>query len=319
MCCMSDFDALKIDARLLQLLVAVVEAGSITGAAQRLGVTQSAVSHLLGRLREALGDPLFVKSGRGIVPTARAEALAPQARELLLVLRRFGEQGRFDPRQWRTTLTIAANDFQRDLLLPALALRLREQAPQVVLRVLPSDVPRAEWLRTDHCQLVISPRPPDASDVVHKRLFEDRYRVFYDPGARAAPRTRAEYLAADHATVCYAPARRLDLDEHLAARGIERRLVVMVPGFGALPPFVRGTPLLVTAPGLLAAHTFAGLAHVKPPLPCPSMPMYLVWHLRYQADAAHRWLRAQVEAVVEQALAQARQSDGMRGGSPGAA
>ena len=83
MCCMSDFDALKVDARLLQLLVAVVEAGSITGAAQRLGVTQSAVSHLLDKLRLALDDPLFVKSGRGIVPTARAEALAPQAREVV--------------------------------------------------------------------------------------------------------------------------------------------------------------------------------------------------------------------------------------------
>ena len=73
---MSKFDWSDLDARLLQLLVAVVEVGSITGAAQRLGVTQSAVSHLLDKLRAITGDPLFVKSGRGIVATARAEALA---------------------------------------------------------------------------------------------------------------------------------------------------------------------------------------------------------------------------------------------------
>jgi DNA-binding transcriptional LysR family regulator len=86
---MSKFDWSDLDARLLQLLVAVVEVGSITGAAQRLGVTQSAVSHLLDKLRAITGDPLFVKSGRGIVATARAEALAAQARELLGALERF--------------------------------------------------------------------------------------------------------------------------------------------------------------------------------------------------------------------------------------
>lgn len=298
---MSKIDGSGLDARLLQLLVAVVDAGSITGAAQQLGVTQSAVSHLLDKLRAITGDPLFVKSGRGIVATARAEALAPRARELLRELQQFAQWGAFDPAQWRTTLTIAANDFQRDLLLPALALRLRQQAPQVLLRVVPSAVPRLDMLRADACQLVISPRPPDGSDIVQKRLFEDRYRVFYDPAVRAAPRSRADYLAADHATVVYEPRRSLDLDQHLAAKGVLRRFVVMVPGFSALPAFVLGTPLLATAPGLLALNTLAGLAHVKPPLPCPAMPMYLIWHQRYSQDPAHRWLRAQIDDVVAQA------------------
>ena len=118
---MSKFDWSDLDAHLLQLLVAVVECGSITAAAQRLGVTQSAVSHLLDKLRAITGDPLFVKSGRGIVPTAHAEDLAGKARELLRQLQHFAHSGDFDPMRWRTTVTIAANDFQRDLLLPALA------------------------------------------------------------------------------------------------------------------------------------------------------------------------------------------------------
>jgi DNA-binding transcriptional LysR family regulator len=117
---MSKFDWSDLDVHLLKLLVAVVEVGSITGAAQRLGVTQSAVSHLLDKLRAITGDPLFVKSGRGIVATARAEALAAQARELLGALERFARSGEFDPARWHATFTIAANDFQRDLLLPAL-------------------------------------------------------------------------------------------------------------------------------------------------------------------------------------------------------
>ncbi|WP_137895810.1 LysR family transcriptional regulator, partial [Ramlibacter sp. 2FC] len=273
---MSKFDWSDLDGRLLQLLVAVVEAGSITGAAQRLGVTQSAVSHLLDKLRAITGDALFVKSGRGIVATARAEALAGEARELLGQMERFARSGDFDPGRWQTSFTIAANDFQRDVLLPPLMARLRAQAPGVALRVIPSDVPTLEMLRHEHCQLVISPRPPEGSDILQKRLFEDRYRVFYDPAVRTAPRTRADYLAADHVTVLYEPRRPLDLDQLLAARGVQRRFAVMVPGFAGLPAFLRSSDLLATAPGLLQTGLLRGLASVKVPLPCPPMPMYMV-------------------------------------------
>jgi DNA-binding transcriptional LysR family regulator len=300
---MSKFDHLDLDGHLLRVLLAVVEAGSVTGAAQHLGVTQSAVSHLLDKLRTITGDPLFVKSGRGIVATARAEELAAQARALLRQLQHFAHSGDFDPAHWQTTFTIAANDFQRDLLLPALAARLRQSAPGVALRIIPSAVPRLDMLRADDCQLVISPRPPDGADIVQKRLFEDQYRVFYDAAARAAPLTEADYLGADHATVVYDPPRSLDLDQHLAARGLQRRFTVMVPSFSALPAFVRGTPLLTTVPGLLARHTLKGLASCPPPVTCPTLPMYAIWHARYQQDAAHRWLRTQLEAVVAPALA----------------
>ncbi len=300
---MSKFDHLDLDGHLLQLLLAVVEAGSVTGAAQRLGVTQSAVSHLLDKLRAITGDPLFVKSGRGIVATARAEELAAEARSLLRQLQHFAHSADFDPSRWLTTFTIAANDFQRDLLLPALAARLRQSAPGVALRIIPSAIPRLDMLRNDDCQLVISPRPPEGSDIVQKRLFEDPYRVFYDASVREAPRDEAEYLASDHATVVYEPRRSLDLDQQLAARGLQRRFAIMVPSFSALPAFLRGTPLLATVPGLLARQTFTGLASCPPPVNCPTTPMYAIWHARYQQDAAHRWLRAQLEAVVAPALA----------------
>jgi len=301
---MNKFDWSELDARLLQLLVAVIEAGSITGAAQRLEITQSAVSHQLDKLRAITQDPLFVKAGRGVVATARAEALALQARELLRELERFARSsGEFDPARWQTRFTIAANDFQRDLLLPGLARRLREHAPGVTLRVVPSGVPRLETLRSDDCQLIISPRPPEGSDILQKRLFEDHYRVFYDPRQRTAPRDAADYLASDHVTVLYEPQRSLDLDHLLAARGVQRRFGVLVPSFSALPAFIRDTPLLATVPALLTRHTLAELAHAPPPIACPTLPMYMIWHLRYQQDPAHRWLRAQLEAEVAAALA----------------
>ena len=229
---MSNFDWLDLDAKLLRLLVTVVDTGSITGAAQRLGVTQSAVSHLLDKLRGITGDVLFAKSGRGIVATARALALAERASALLGDLERFAYSENFDPGQWRTTFTIAANDFQRDALLPSLMQRLREHAPGVQLRVIPSDVPTPEMLRQEHCQLIISPRPPDGADMVQKRLFADRYRVFYDPAVRIAPASKKDYLASEHITVLYTPNRALDLDAHLLRQGIERRFTVQVLAVG---------------------------------------------------------------------------------------
>ena len=296
---MSGFDWSDLDGRLLRLLVTVLEAGSITGAAHRLGVTQSAVSHLLDKLRAITGDALFVKAGRGIVPTARAVELGLRARDLLGELERFARHGAaFDPARWQTVFTIAASDFQRDVLLPSLAAALRAQAPGVTLRVVASDVPSLAMLREESCQLILSPRPPEGGDIMQKRLFDDRYRVFFDAAVRTAPASRDEYLAARHATVLYESRRPLDVDQWLAAHGVRRRFAVLVPGFAGLPAFLRGSDLLVTAPGLLGGHLLRELASAEMPVRCPPLSMYMLWHARHQHDAAHRWVRALVAAGV---------------------
>ncbi len=288
---MNGIDGSSLDGTLLQLLVAVIEEGAVTRAADRLGLTQSAVSHGLDRLRAITGDPLFVRSGRGIVPTSRALALLPRARALLDGLRQFATADGFEPSQFSGTLTVAANDLQRDLLLPPLLDRLRAVAPGLSLRVIPSGVPTAEMLRDGHCQAVVSPRPPPAGDLLHVRLLEERWAVFHAPAQRAAPADLADWLAADHVTVVYEPRRVLDLDQQLEDRGLRRRFVATVPGFAGLPAFIRGSRRLCTAPALLARGLLAGLAASEPPLPCPPLPMYLIWHARHQDDPLHRWLR----------------------------
>ncbi len=288
-----------LDGKLLQLLLAVTETGSITAAAQRLGVTQSAVSHLLDKLRAITGDALFVKSGRGIVATAHASQLLAPARELLAGMERFAAAAQFKPEHWQATFTIAANDFQRDLLLPPLLHLLRQQAPQLALRVVPSNIPSLELLRQENCQLVISPRPPEGADVMQKRLLQDHPQVFFDASQRDAPTDLADYLASEHITVVYQPQRALDLDQWLLAQGLQRRFRVMVPGFAALPAFMRGSPLLTTAPSLLGRHLLKDFASVAPPLPCPALSMYMIWHRRYQDDSAHRWLRNLLSQLAE--------------------
>jgi len=293
---MSEFDHSDLDGHLLQLLLAVVEEASVTRAAQRLDVTQSAVSHGLDKLRAIVGDPLFIRSGRGSVPTARALQLVAPARQLLEQMQGFVTQGGFDPGSFKGQVTVAANDLQRDLLLPTMLQRLRQQAPGLTLRVIPSGVPQAEMLRDGHCQLIISPRPPEVADLLQKRLFEDRYVVFFDAAVRRAPVDRAEYLAAEHVTVVYEPRRALDIDDTLAQAGVQRRFVASVPGFAGIAAFVRGSDRLCTAPSLLRDHALRGLAWAEPPLPCPALPMYLIWHARHQADPLHRWLRQALDS-----------------------
>ena len=134
------------------------------------------------------------------------------------------------------------------LLLPPLLRRLRAQAPGLTLRVIPSGAPRAELLRGTGCDLLLTPRPPDASDIVQRRLFEDRYVVFHDPVAGTAPATRAAWLAADHVSVRYEDGRTLEIDDVLAARGLHRRIVATVPGFGGLAALLRDGPWLATVP-----------------------------------------------------------------------
>jgi DNA-binding transcriptional LysR family regulator len=311
---MNEIDHLALDGHLLHLLVVVSETGSVTRAAQRLDLTQSAVSHALDKLRAIVGDPLFVRSGRGIVATARAEALAGEARLLLEQMRRFTTTGGFDAARYRGTVTVAANDLQRDLLLPGMLQRLQADAPGLDLRVIPSGVPTADMLRDGHCDLVISPRPPEAADLLHKRLFTDQYVVYFDAGRREAPRSLADWLAADHVTVVYEPRRPLDLDQALADRGLERRFVASVPGYAGVPAFIRGSRRVATAPRLLAEGLFSGLGHAEAPLPCPPLPMFLVWHRRHHQDAWHQWLRAAVEAAVADAGLSPAGADGTRAG-----
>lgn len=295
---MNGIDGLDLDGHLLQMLVAVHDEGSITRAAERLGLTQSAVSHGLDRLRLLVGDPLFVKSGRGIVATAQAGPLAERARRLIEDLRAFPTAAGFEPARLHRCITIAANDLQRDLLLPAWLRRVRAKAPGVTLRVIPSGAPEPALLRDDACQLLVTPRPPEGSDIVQKRLFEDRYGVFFDPACRAAPVNEADYLQADHVTVLYEPRRELEIDRWLAGRGVARRIVASVPGFAGIAALLQGGPWLATLPTLLGRGVLRGLAVAPVPFATPPMPMYLVWHRRHQADPAHQWLRAELEAVA---------------------
>jgi len=293
---MKEIDYFSLDGAALRLFLAVLEEGSVTGAAIRLGLTQSAVSHSLRKLRRIAHDPLFAKSGRGILATAHAHALAARARALLDDMKGFASGASFDPAAAELMLTVAANDFQRDLLLPALFARIEAAVRRVSLRVIPSQSPTAAMLRENRCDLLISPLPPTGADIMQKRLLQDSYVCFYDPRLRAPPASRADYLAARHITVVYPDNERLNFDRRLAALGVIRDIAVSAPSFSGVPAFLRGSRMLASMPSLFDGRLMGDFAFAPIPLGrrhsrLVELPMYMAWHRRFHDDPAHVWLR----------------------------
>ena len=198
------------------------------------------------------------------------------------------------------SLTIAANDFQRDLLLPGFYRDVAAQVRSLDLRVIPSQSPSPAMLRENRCDLLITPLPPEGIDIVQKRLLQDHYACYFDPAARSAPTSRAAYLAARHVTVVYAGNERLDFDRKLAASGFHRQIAISVPSFSGVPAFLRDSDMLASMPSLLADSLMRDFSHVRIPLARPIrsmavLPMFMVWHQRYQKDPAHHWIRRQFE------------------------
>jgi len=302
-------DHLALDGHGLTLFLAVLEEGSVTAAAERLDLTQSAVSHALQKLARIVGAPLFVKSGRGIVATAHALRLAGEARGLIDRLEAFARPDAFAPESVELSLVVAANDFQADLLLPAVFHRLSAVAARVELRIIPSGSPSPDLLRERRCVLVVSPYPPSGTDILQRKLIEDRYAVFFDPTAREAPQSYEDYMASRHVTVVHTDINRLEFDKRLETAGIARDLRIRVASFAGVASFIKGTDMIATLPWLLERGVLRGLRQAPVPLggalsrDMCVLPLFMAWHLRDQRDPASMFVR---QAIIETAQELAR-------------
>ncbi|MFW5823776.1 MAG: LysR substrate-binding domain-containing protein, partial [Marinobacter sp.] len=231
-------------------------------------------------------------------PTRFALQTGPHVRQILDELRSLSAGPPFDPATAAFTFTVAANDYQRDLLLPPLMKRLADRAPGIRLQVIPSGIPGPDLLREDVCDLIITPHAPEAGDIIQKGLLQDRMVIFYDPAVRTAPRTLAEYLRARHVDVLFGTGERTGLENALQARGLTRNTVVTVSNFSDLPEFLRGTDLLASAPSRMRHQLLRGFATAPLPFDYRDLHLLMIWHQRYQTDAGHRWLRNELAAVA---------------------
>ncbi len=298
-----------VDLNLVLALDALLAERHVTRAANRLGLSQSAASHALARLRELLGDPLLVRGPRGVMePTPRALTLAPRVHralgEVAAALRR---PEPFAPASARRTFQIAAGDYAELVLLPALAARIAAVAPGIDLfvRAVPDDIPGA--IARGDVDLVLAPtRPSDVSGpgTYQRLLFEERFVCAVRRGHPAATRrlTLERYCALDHLLIAPRGTLGSFVDDALAPLGRQRRVAVAVPHFLIVPHVVASTDLIVTLASRVAT-AFADshkLAILKPPpeLALVGFSMHQIWHERAHGDDAQKWLREQIAAVA---------------------
>jgi DNA-binding transcriptional LysR family regulator len=301
---MSMFD--KIDLHLIRVLHTVLTERSVSRAALRLGMYQPAVSAALKRLRELAGDPLLVRSGAGMMPTAAGLRMIEPAAEILRsaeVL--FSDARSFDPATARHTFSVAASDYLDPLFLPQLVIQLKAQAPHCPIEIHPlsADGDYRTHLAQGHVDVVIGNWPKPPGDLHLGRLFGDEVVSLVSTQHPAVRRgwDEAAWLAAEHiAPTPMHPGARGAIDDFLASRGISRNIVARCPHFGLIPAMVAGS-LLVLTTGRHYAERFVGQLPVQV-LPCPvdfpRLLYYQLWHERTHASLAGRWLREQIKSVA---------------------
>lgn len=305
----------RIDLNLLRVFDIVYEERNLLRAAGRLNLSQSAVSHALGRLRQALGDELFVRSAAGMQPTARALAIAGPVRSALRQIgSTLGGDG-FDPATTSREFVVAASDYLTTLLVPGLLQVMRREAPFANLVVRPATridlAGQIDLGKIDLAVGVFAELPPRFRD---QPLWTQGDALAMRPGHPLASRQPkvADLLAFPLAAVSLGGEEEGAVDGYIAERGLARqsemfdrlalqralapepaRLSVLAPHALALPALLRDSDMLAILPTVLA-RSFArdfGLASAALPYPARDVQVRMVWHERSADDPAHAWLR----------------------------
>lgn len=295
-------DIRNLDLNLLKALDALLDERNVTRAAERLSLTQPAVSGMLTRLRECFDDPLFTRTQRGIIPTLRALELAQPVKSILAEVSELLQPRTFEPAVAEMTVKIAATDYAlRAVIVPFMA-ALRLQAPAIRVAVLPvnNEQLSAQFERGDVDFALITPEsaPPD----LHARaLYDEEYVCLLradHPLTQQEGLTLDTFCEHDHALVSYVGGNFNGVtDEALATLGRTRRVTLSVCSFLVLPEILRVSDLISVVPKRLT-HDLPDLTVLPPPLQIQGFKKIVVWHERTHRDAGHRWLRELLFSTV---------------------
>ncbi|MFP3606502.1 LysR family transcriptional regulator [Paraburkholderia sp. SIMBA_053] len=285
------------DLNLLLHLDALVRCANVSRAAEHLGITQSAMSAALSRLRRVFNDPLLVREANATVLTDRATALAAQFRPLLeqwldVTL----ERGHFDPAQSRRIFTLYASDYVQFALLPALAATLTDEAPNISLSVVPAKPHHGlAMLESNHVEFVAGYYPTPGSTLRMRPLFEDQVVCIVREGHPSLDKDWSldAWLCYGHIDLA-AHTRNAGelLDRRLEQMGKRRSVRMTMSSYLAAPSVVARSDLIANLPESVALQ-FARQGFVLRPVPIavPPIRISLYWHERYQNDAGHAWFR----------------------------
>lgn len=298
----------KKDLNLLLVFHVLYQERNASRAAERMALSQPALSHKLNKLRHQFGDPLFVRAPRGLTPTPRAHELAPQVQHLVGELEAFYDlcDGR-DFLNRAERLHLYSTDYMEQTLLPKLLPILRSQAPNLVLIThnTRGQLPRDE-LEKGTCDLAIAGFFTDLPDTFHQqRLLSEDFVVLASRGnARLANGLDLDtFLACEHLLTTLTGDLDGLVDRALQVRGLRRRVAAGLSSFIAPTRLVRGTDLLLTCLRSLAEEAVErdpDLDMHPLPLELPRVELMQIWHERTNADQLRRWFRKQVQEIAAQ-------------------
>ncbi len=289
------------DVGLLLTLDALLKDKNVTHAAARLNITQSALSARLTRLRQLLGDPLFIPStsGRGMVASPHALALQPELSRLLDQLNDFiGTAKVFDPTSSKRIFRIAGTDNPVSILAPDLIPLVRSAAPHARLAfTMPNKARIAEDLEQGEIDVFIGIAEDGAPGLMARKLFREEFVTAQRKGhpRGTAPLTLDEFCALDHLLISTSGGNFSGMiDVALAERDRTRQVNVSVQSYALAPLILGNTDLVCTLPRRFLQRFEQVLDLVDVPLELAPFEMNLFWHPRMNADAAHSWLREHV-------------------------
>jgi DNA-binding transcriptional LysR family regulator len=291
----------QLDADLIMALHALLEEQNVTQAAKRLGITQSAMSARLARLRTVFDDRLFVGTthGRGVVPTARAMAMRESVSNAIAALEALVEPNDgFDPRSSARTFTIAMHDNPAGILAPTLLSQCRMLAPEVKIAImLPGGYKLDSALESGELDLLIASQASAHADWIGRVIVKDRLVMAQrkdHPRGTAALDLDA-YCALSHLIVSTDGGGFTGMvDELLTARGRERRVLASVQSYALAPLIVAGSDLVCTLPKTLLSRFVPAVELFEPPFELGEYDLSAFWHARRQEDPAHAWLRNRI-------------------------
>mgnify|MGYP003436098938 CR=1 FL=1 len=293
---------MKPDLNLLVVFDAVARFGSVTAAARHLALSQPAVSHALNRLRAATGDALFTRSGRGLVPTARAEAMRAIVRDLVSGAESILAPQTFAPATSDQVFRIGTSDYAALALIPQVLGFLTANAPNVRLDLLPAGRDALSQLEVGKLDLSFWGADPPSAPFLHQTLFDEHYvgvvRAGHPILARPGKVSLADYLRYNHAVVSLQTPGSNAIDRALTGRGLTRRVGLSSHSFAGNLASLPRTDLIASLPTRLCRALPPDLVLFDLPLPVPSYVYGLVWHSRTDVLASHAWLRCAIAQAV---------------------
>ena len=302
---MRDIDLSQVNLNLMVALDALIAERSVTRAANRLGVSQSAMSHSLRQLRELLDDALLVRGKGGMQPTPRAEQLSvPLAHALESLRATLRGEVAFEPTTSKRRFTLAMLDATAIMVIPPLMARLRRTAPGIDLDVVTYDARRyGLQLETGEVDLVVGATFPDVSGVRMRKVRPQDWVCVVREGhpCVGTELSLETWACLPHVLVSPQGAGGPGMvDRVLAKHGLERRVALRIRYFLAAPMLVAESDLILTTLRGLAERFVRNfpLRMLEPPVELPTLSLGIAWHERFHDDPACRWLRNEVRLML---------------------